>query len=125
MSEVTPISFENIEPTTVPVKLGNETYTLREASGITVAAYTNRVLECTTLGPDGKPQRVKGLADLEAFLVAKCLQDKDGKFVPEATVKAWPNRIIKKLYKTVRDISELEDEEPAKNELSDTMDGSD
>ena len=114
------LNFDDLETVTLPVAVAGKKYTLREASGEAAAKYRNVMLEGTTLGPDGKPVSIRGLADAEALLVSLCLFAEDGRNVHLAIVKAWPNRIVKKLYDTAVQVSDLgEDEEAtAKNEPS-------
>ena len=58
--------------------------------------------------------------DLEAYLVSLCLFDSEDRPVSEATVAGWPERVVKKLFTTAKEISNLvekegEAEERAKN----------
>lgn len=104
---------------TEPFKLGNHNYVLREATGTAATQFRNKIMSCSVLGPDGKVVKVQGLADVEPFLVSLCLfkvtTDKEGNQIKvplkENDVKTLPDRIVKKMFKQARDMSELEDDE--------------
>ena len=142
MSE--PLNFD-LTTAEIPVTIAGDSYTLREASGDTACKYRNKLLACTQLGPEGKPSQIRGMADVEPFLVSLCLFNAEDKLVPLHAIRAWPNRVQKKLFDTIKEISDLDegedrkslvkqrevldkqiaeiDEETAKNSSSDTTDG--
>jgi hypothetical protein len=132
MTNYEPIDFSGLEPIEIPVTIGDTNYILMEASGDSSAKFRNMMLNNTEL-VDGKPTKVTNYANVESYLVFLCLRyadgDKKDKQVPHEVVKRWPARVVKKLYETAKEISELDedddDEEQAKNEVSDTTDGSD
>lgn len=126
-------------------------YLLREASGEVATAYQNAKLNYLKFGEKGKIDSAKGVANTEAYLVSMCLfTAADNKAVPIAIIKAWPNRIQKTLFKVAKEIGEIDADDdktvkeleseladlekkladlkegttPAKNEQSDTTDGS-
>lgn len=110
-----------LEATVVPVFIGEEEYELREASAAAACLWQNDFLSKAKIGPDGKIQSAKGIADSEPYLVSLCLFEKEsGKRVELSTVRSWPSRIVKDLFKKAKDISGLEDtdeeKESAKNE---------
>ncbi len=149
MSDIKELKFD-LSVIEIPVNIENKKYILREASGAAACSYRNAMIECTQLGPDGKPTKLKGIANVEPLLVSLCLFDDKNKRVPVATIQSWPSRIQKTLFDKAKEISELGEEEEedikslksqraeideriasqelrggsAKNELSDTMDGS-
>ncbi|MFA5376327.1 MAG: hypothetical protein WC455_11335 [Dehalococcoidia bacterium] len=100
---------DDLTPQTEPVKLSGKDYSLREASGDAATKFANARLSCIKLGPDGKPQTVRGIADVEPLLVSLCLFDESGKNVPEATVRSWPARVQKVLYDRAKEMSHLDD----------------
>lgn len=100
---------EDLTPQTEPVKLSGKAYSLREASGDAATKFANARLNCIKLGPDGKPQTVRGVADVEPLLVSLCLFDETGNNVPEATVRSWPARVQKVLYDRAKEMSHLDD----------------
>lgn len=117
-----PIVFDSLTPVEVPVTIAGESYTLREATGETAVQYRDAMLACTTLGPEGKPTIISGLAGVEPLLVSLCLYDSIDHLVPEATIRSWPARIQKALFERAKQISDLdegededEDEESVKN----------
>jgi hypothetical protein len=135
MSEmISGIFFESLERTSIPVTIGDKTYTLTEASGDTAALYKNRLFANTELGAEGKPKHVRNIADLDAYLVSRCLTDENRLAVSEKTVRSWPNRIVEQLAEKAREISGMDTKDEsknsardgeAKNEFEQTTDGSD
>lgn len=126
MGKIEGLTFDSVDPIEVPVTIGGKGYTLKEASGKAGAAYRNGIMRATTLGPDGKAQRVDGIADLEAMLVSMSLYDDDtGKLVPRTVIDGWPDRIVKALFSKLDEISDLEaaQEEAVKNSLESLPDG--
>jgi len=111
----------------VPVKIDNEEYVLKEATGSDACIYRNAMLNSTTLGTDGKPTGLKDFANVEPLLVSLCLYNSEDRRVTLEAVNTWPSKIIKSLYAKAKEISELdeteEDDEAAKNDQSDTTDG--
>ena len=122
------LDFESILLVTIPVTIAGKEYELREASGDASAKYRNAMLACSTLGPDGKPTKMEGLADVDFFLLSLCLFDKAaGSTVSEAEVRSWPNRICEQLIEELKGISgmsEEEQEDSAKNSPVDMTPGS-
>jgi len=139
------LNFTDLTPITLPVTIGDQTYQLHEATGDVAAKYRNAIIEATKFGPDGKPAGFRGLADTEMLLISLCLKQ-DNQPVPMATIRGLPSRIIKALFNKAREISDLEEaedrqglekqlkdvqekltkldeENPAKNALSNTTDG--
>lgn len=102
---------EELNPREIPVSIGKEKYTLREASGEAAIRYRNACLACTTLGESGSPQTIRNLANVEPLLVHLCLWEKDAqgneRNVPESKIRAMPNRIQKDLFQTAKEISHL------------------
>lgn len=133
------LDFDDFTLQEEPVKLFGKNYVLREATGAAACKWRNDIFKSTKLGPDGKPVSVDGLADSEPNLVSLCLFERydDGRGqtrernVPLATIRGWPQRVVKRLFERAKDMSELgmEDQErggggPAKNGRSATTDGS-
>ena len=102
--------FDDVDFKEVAVTIGKKKYTLREASGAVACQYRNKLMECTELGEGGKPKSVKGIADVEPFLVSRCLVDENNHLVPEQTIKAWRAIIGTGLFKELKKISELGEE---------------
>lgn len=101
-------------PNEVPVTYQERTYVLVEATGEVAAKYQNAIFRSSRLD-DGKLIGMDGLADASLILVSGCLFPvKDGVRGPNVTlptIKSWPNRIVKKLFETARDISDLADQD--------------
>ncbi len=94
---------------TIPVTVGQNTYTLTEASEGANVKYQNRIAACVKLGPDGKPTGMKDIADVESYLLSMCLTNGDGKHVTVDTIRKWPTRYVAKMVKTLKEISDLEE----------------
>lgn len=120
------MNFDDLQPIEIPVKFRNRRFGLREATGDSAVKYRNAMLESTKLGPDGKPVSVKGMANIEPFLVSLCLieyiADKDGKDrerpVSDTTLRGWPNRVLKPLYEKCKEISALNEEDETEEALT-------
>lgn len=107
-----PISFDDLTPIEIPVKLAGVSYTLREASAGAASKWRNFLLRSTKLSKEGKPVSIEGLADSEILLVSLCLFRADtGKPVSTSTVATWPSKIVKVLFEKSKQISGL-DEKP-------------
>jgi len=98
----------DLQPRQIKVEIGDKSYVLKEASEDAAAKYQNALFRSTTLGPDMKPVKVDGLADIEPLLVSLCLYDGEENLVPLDVIRSWPARIVKKLYQWVRENSDLE-----------------
>lgn len=144
------LDFSAIKVRKIPVTVGKKEFVLYEASGEAAVRYRNAVIRCSTFGPEGKLERADNIASTELLLVQMCLRTKAGHAVPDKTIKGWPNRVFKAIFRKAAEISELTaDEEglpellkqreeldekiaeleekgdPAKNELSDLAAGAD
>ena len=135
MNKMDELNFDSLSLIEVPVTIEGKRYVLREASGDVACKYRNALMTGTQM--EGKRvTKIGSMADAEPLLVAKCLfevgEDELGrKAVNVGTVITWPNRIIKRLFKKVQEISDLKEgdeeanEERAKNEPEHTLVGSD
>lgn len=118
--------FDDITRREISVNIDKRKYILIEANGEAVIKWRNSLLKATKLGANGRPTSLEGIADSEPYLVSLCLfyadadgklpLDKDGEpdpkfLVPVQKIRKWPNRIQKTLFDTVKDISQLNDEE--------------
>lgn len=109
MSEVLDLGV--VDPKEIQVKIGDKTYTLREATGDAVVRFNGRRAQAGRF-EDGKFVGVSSnLADAEPFLVSLCLFDEAGKLVPETVIRRWPSRVQKRLFDKVMEISELVEKE--------------
>ncbi len=113
------IIFTDLKPIEIRVTIGDDKYVLVEASGAAACEWQNSLLRGTRLGPDGRPESLDGMADAEPKLVSLCLfrilsdGPQIGGRVPVAltTIKGWPGRVQRLLYKKAREISQLDDED--------------
>lgn len=94
-----------------PVNIDGEDYELREASGNAACQYRDLIIGNLTLGDSGKPQKISHIASAEPLLVSLCLfKVGEKEHVPQSKVASWPARIQKKLFKKVKEMSDLDDE---------------
>jgi len=144
-----PLNYdESIEEVEIPVTWKGRQYFLREATGEAHAIYQNALMASTSMSADGSVRKITGLADAEPLLVSQCLYDAGDKQVSLLIIKKWPARIVSSLYEKAKEISEIDkedslevltkkrdrlnqlieektkDKDPAKNEHSDSTDGS-
>lgn len=124
------LNFDSLELQRVPVSIAGRNYLLEEADGETGELYQNRMAAAGKL-QDGKVVGIGDIASIQSLLVSRCLweADNDGKpirRVPHATVKAWPNRIVKQLFDRAMEISDLSEKAAEKKpspEPTDTATG--
>ena len=120
-----PIRFDSFALHEEPVFLGDKKFVLREASSGAATRYRNALLDCATMGPEGKPSKLSGMASVEPLLVSLCLFEEDGKPVPLAEIERWPSKIVKRLFNRVKDVSDLDEaEDELGNESEPTAPGS-
>lgn len=108
------LNFDSLEAISLPVSISGKIYKLVEASGEAIVRYNNIATGAAVLR-DGKAVGIKGIADVEPQLVSDCLlyDDKvfehlNGKNVPIEVVKKFPGRIMQKLFKKAKEISEID-----------------
>ncbi len=104
----TELVFESLDPISIPVSVGSRKFLLREATVAAACEFENAANACTVYNDKGFRCGVKGLADVDSILVAKCLLEvKDGGYssVSLDEVRGWPDRIQRVLYQKVREIS--------------------
>jgi len=122
------LEFDSVLLITVPVTIAGQAYELREASGDASAKYRNAMLACSTLGPDGKPTKMEGLADVDFYLLSLCLFNMaTGNLVPECEIRSWPNRVCEVLIEELKEISGMSEqvvEDSTKNSPDATTVGS-
>lgn len=108
------LNFDGFTLVEIPVTILGKKYLIREASGDAACKYRNAVFKSTTMGPDGKPVKIEGLADVQPLLVSLCLylvgeNGEVGQLVPLSVVRSWPDRIIRPLFQEIKRISVLDD----------------
>lgn len=106
-----PMIFDDLTPVEVPVTVGAKQYVLREANGDAAVKYRNAMLACTQISQDSKAVSIRGMADLEPFLVSLCLFDAQGKSVTKNEILSWPSRVQKALFARAKTISGLNEED--------------
>jgi hypothetical protein len=118
------INFDDPTPASCDVTIGGVRYTLHEADGAASVEFRNAMLDATELGPDGKPQKLRGLASADPVLVSRCLRDDKGNPVSLQTILGWKASVYARLAAWVKDVSALMAEGTPKNEEASTPDGS-
>jgi hypothetical protein len=121
MSEIThTFAFSGLEPVEIPFSWAGKNYVLREGSADVVSKFKNKLLSCARVGEDGdvKNAGMQGLGDLGPLLVAGCTFEKvetpSGtayRQLNEATIRQWPERVVKELYEKASQITPMDDEE--------------
>ena len=116
MSEALEFNFETTE---VPVKVNGKSYILREADAGQVASFRNKATSGAVM-ENGKVVGMKGVGELNCYLVSLCLVVDDEKRTPVSleTIKKWPSKVVEKLADEAARISELKDEEETEETLS-------
>ncbi len=108
----------DLEFVVIPVTIGGVKYELREANGDATCRWRNSILNKTKLNDAGKAESIHNIADTEPILVSLCLFPLGKKKnVPVETVRSWPNRVQKKLFEKIKEISELDEDEETKEEV--------
>lgn len=111
------LNFSDLSLIELPVTgPDGKAYILKEATGKAAKAYRNALMACTTLGPTGKPQSIRNLADVEPMLVGMCLFHAEegknkGQPVSQSTIENWPAKVVKALFEKIKEISGLDEEE--------------
>jgi hypothetical protein len=125
------LSFVDLEPTKIPVNIGNVRYWLVEADEGAAVQYRDAGIAAARFD-DGNLVGVRGIADVQSLLVSLCLfraidvtpenprgrvpLDKVGNFdkaalVPRQMVRQWKPVVVKSLFDTAKKISRLEESE--------------
>lgn len=99
-------------PVEIPVTVNGVAYVLQDASAGDAAKFKNRSTS-GILMEDGKVVGVKGVGELNCYLVSLCLKKADEKRtpVPLDVISKWPERVVKPLAAKAAEISELNETE--------------
>lgn len=108
--DTSPMKFE-LSNIAIPVTIGSNQYTMKEATAGTATMYKNMVMNGMKIGPDGRPQSMKNIAGAETFLVSRCLWDSKGKNPTVAEVELWPSRITAELFVKIKEISGMDQDD--------------
>lgn len=132
----------------IPFSVKDEEYLLIEASGETAKRYQNKTVAGAKM-VDGKVTTTFiSAADAQFILLTGSIVTSEKRdFLKEELIRSWPHKITKRLFKEAKRISEINEnddldslvkqreelderiakikENAAKNELENTMDGSD
>lgn len=102
--------FDSLDPQSIPVKIGNRAFSLREASAQAACDFQNAVTGATLYNDKGIRCGVKNLADADLILLSACIIEiRDGGFnaVPVDEIKSWPDRIKNILFNKVCRMSNI------------------
>lgn len=104
------INLDDLTPIEMPFAFEGKAYVLREASEGAHCQYRNHIAKVGKLDPaTGRPTSYEGLFDVAALLVSLCLFEKDGnKPVRLEAVKAWPKRVVERLYDQAKAVSDID-----------------
>lgn len=112
------LDFGSLERIELPVTAPDGTkYILREASEDQAVKFKNAQMSRVLLGPQGKPQKIDGMGDLEPMLVAMLLVGENERPINENLVRGWPSRMVRKLFDAAKDISGLNETSPERKAL--------
>lgn len=120
--------FDDIAPIEIPVRIGDKSYILREATGEDARQWRNLNMKAAKFTSDGKVASMEGMADGQYFLVHRCIfsTNGDGKRsdnpIPLVMIKSWPERIIKSLFQKAKEISDLEEKPETRERILDEID---
>lgn len=111
--EVVSLAFPDVRLREVPVAIGERSYVLVEATEEDVTLYENTTARGVKFSAKGKPSGLDRTAEGRSVLLASCLKEvrSDGTHgqVAEAFVRSLPSRVTKALFKTLKDMSGIED----------------
>lgn len=105
------INFEQVE-----IEVGGVKYLIRELAGDGSESYMELIASkssiVTEVDPDNDEltlQRVKmeSFSGLQIPLILLCLRDESGEKVPDAVVKAWPQRVIKEVHAKCQEVCKM------------------
>jgi hypothetical protein len=107
------------------VKIGSRWFAIQEAHGDAAVAYRRCMMDGAEFEQEQEETGVKirkvpmGTAELEPVLISQCMfyatydETKDelvlGERVPEGFVRGLPNRILKPIYKWIKENSDLDE----------------
>lgn len=113
------LNFDTDVLVEIPFNIGKDAYVLLEADGDVACKYRNKLISGATFDSDGHPTGAHNIADAEPYLIANCsykvlVDEKTGArtgllAMPEAAVRKWPSRILNRLFKKVKKISDLDE----------------
>lgn len=121
--EIQPIVFDetDLAPVEIPVSLGKAQYALLEADEDTAGKFRTASAKNIKFD-DGKMVGLGDIGATQSLLVSLCLYmaDDEGKVprladgrpdnskrVPESVVRKWKPKVVKQLFETAKDISDL------------------
>lgn len=110
--------YGDLEPQEYHFKFRGKSYVLREASADAGVKYQNKQLAASKLGTDGKAYLGEGFADSQPYLVSLCLFEKtvvngdvSERPVMGSLVRSWPNKLVKELFETAKEMSGLNEKD--------------
>lgn len=121
MSDVSVLNLDDLQPIEIPVVFKGVNYILREASEDAACKYKNALFKIArpTNAEGGKVEikSLEGVVDIDVKLVSMCLfYTANNKNVPESELRTWPQRLVRELFKKVREISGFDEEDKPTDE---------
>lgn len=98
----------DLTPREEKVTIGENEYTIREASVDACDRYLDAVAACYEYGENGAIKNIKGLPATASLLLSLCMTNGDGQAVDQKTVKSWPRRIQQVLFKKAKEICDVD-----------------
>jgi len=126
----------DLAPVELPVKLGKVNYALLEADEDTAGKFRTAAAKSIKFD-DGKMCGLGDVGSTQALLVSLCLYmaDENGKVprrddgtpdyskrVPESVVKKWKASVVKSIFETAKNISDLSEGEDTEETLTRQID---
>lgn len=118
--------FDSLVPEEVPVTIDKDRFILREALEEDVVWWQSEQFKNAKVSKGSATvSGLGGMAERESLLLSRCLfrADPEGRLplnsvgepdrrmlVAKQNIKGWPTKVVKKLFKTLADISGLNDE---------------
>lgn len=105
----------------IPFEYGGKSYVLREATGAVARKYNNERTNRLTYNAEGRIASSRDLADTIPMLVAGCVFTAEGNAIPQSVIETWPDRLVKRLFNTIRKVS-FGEGAASEHQLSQVMD---
>lgn len=104
------LDFSDLTVQEEPVKYDGQEYKLVEADAEAAKVWRNARAASMKFDKDGNFRGVGDVGENELLLITLCLKTLDDKPVGLATIKKWPNRVTKAIFKQAHDMSSLRED---------------
>lgn len=116
------LDLSDLTPIEVPFEYLGTQYVLKEATGAAAKRYNNERSNRLEYNSEGKVIGTKDMADIVPMLVASCVYTIAGNPIPQSVIETWPDRLLKRLYQTIRKVSFGEGSSAAESQLAQIVD---